>query len=421
MGENKMANGLNRGWIVVFAGLCINLMFGSMYTWSIFSANLSSTQGWTGAQASMPYTTAIMMFAAVMLIGGKLQDKLGPRIVATAGGVLTGLGLFLCSVFPSLTGVVLSFGVMTGAGIGLGYSAAAPAAVKWFKPEQKGLIVGLVVTGFGLAPLYVAPLTKFLIADYGVFTTFKLLGVAFGVIIICFAQLLTVPQTPVVAVDNTKTAAHVGSPEQTEDYDWKAMIKTPQFVLLWLMFLAGSMTGLMLIGHIAKIAKIQVNGFEGIAYLVMAFSITNALGRPGAGFISDKLGRGRTMAILYLLQGATLLMFSGFDSFATILVGAMIITFSYGAMLAVYPSAIGDFYGTKNMGFNYAILFTAWGVAGWFGPQLAGYLLDTTGGYETTFMICAVANFGAAAIGMIVKSPKALAQKKAAKALAQAA
>lgn len=391
-----MAKGFNRGWIVVAAGLCINLMFGVLYTWSIFSATLSATYQWSGFQASLPYTVAIAMFALVMLVGGKLQDMFGPRMVATMGGVLTGAGLVLSSVFPTLTGVILCFGVLTGAGIGMGYSATTPAAIKWFPPARKGLITGIVVTGFGLASLYIAPLTKALIAAYGVFATFKILGLSFGALIVLFAQFLSVPkaaQVPAAAASSAR------------DYTWREMLKTPQFYLLWLMFLAGSMTGLMLIGHLAKIATLQTGANMGVA-LVAMIAIANALGRPVAGFVSDKIGRGRTMAILYLLQGATLLVFSSFDSFATILAGSMLITFSYGAMLAVYPSAVGDFYGTRNIGFNYAILFTAWGVAGVSGPLAAGWILDTTGGYGAAFLITAVLCFFAAGLGLVVKPPR---------------
>jgi len=394
-----MAGNFNRGWIVVFAGLCINLMFGVLYAWSIFSANLSSLYKWTSFQASLPYTVAIVVFALVMLVGGKLQDLFGPRIVATAGGALTGLGLVLSSVFPTLTGVIICFGVLTGAGIGLGYSATTPAAIKWFKPEQKGLIAGIVVTGFGLAALYIAPLTKYLIASFGVFNTFKILGIVFGLLIIVFAQMLSVPKASMAV-----NAVKVEDVCDSINYNWKEMLKTPQFYLLWLMFLAGSMAGLILIGHLAKIAVIQTGINMGVT-LVSMIAISNALGRPVAGYVSDKIGRGKTMAILYLMQGITLFMFSGLNSFATILAGSMIITFSYGAMLAVYPSAIGDFYGTKNLGFNYAILFTAWGVAGVSGPLAAGYILDITGGYNTAYLISSVLCFFAAVLGLIVKPP----------------
>ncbi|MEA5098610.1 MAG: OFA family MFS transporter [Burkholderiaceae bacterium] len=399
-----MPNWLRNGWVVVFAGFCINLTFGSLYTWSIFSANLSNTQGWSAAQASMPYTTAIGMFALVILVGGNLQDRFGPKIVTTLSGLFIGLGLIVCGFFPTLTGIVLGFGVLTGAGIGLGYASAAPAALKWFQPNKKGVIVGIVLTGFGLAPLYVAPLTRSLISAYGIFTTFKLLGVLFGITVVLMAQFMTVPQEPVPALGaNHKALARSG--DMPGEYNWKAMIRTNEFYLLWIMYLFGAMTGLMLIGHMSKILQVQTGSADNAVLMVAAFSISNALGRPTAGFISDKLGRGRTMAVMYIVQGITLLMLSKADTFFGVFLAAIIITYSYGAMLAVFPSAIGDFYGTKNLGFNYAILFTAWGVAGIFGPQLAGYLLDLTGGYTTIFYICAAANIGAAIIGIIVKSP----------------
>ena len=258
-----------------------------------------------------------------------------------------------------------------------------------------------------MAPLYAAPLAKYLIAEYGLFASFNILAVFFGGVIITGAQFMSVPETaPKIADKKAKETPVVAGGPETGEYNWKQMIKTPQFAMLWLMFLAGSMTGLMIIGHIGNIAKLQLTDTFSITLLVQAFSVANALGRPGAGLISDKIGRARTMSILYTLQGAVLLMFSGFDTFSMILMGSLVITFSYGAVLAVFPSAAGDFFGTRNMGFNYAILFSAWGVAGMAGPKLAGYLLDTTGGYESTFMVCAGVSFVAAAIGLMVKPPK---------------
>ena len=392
---------MNYGWIVVLAGTGINLMFGVLYAWSIFGANLSSMYKWTSVEASLPYTTAITMFAALMLVGGKLQDRLGPRLVATAGGICVGAGMIVSSLFPSLPGVIIGFGVLTGAGIGMGYSATTPAAVKWFPPSNKGLITGIVVGGFGLASLYISPLTKYLISTYGLFASFQILGIGFGVVIISLAQLLKVPQVAPAPAASVGTAVPAAI---SNDYTWREMLATKQFYILWLMFVAGAIAGLMMIGHLAKIANLQTG--QNVGYALVSFiAISNALARPIAGFISDKLGRGRTMMFLYVLQGATLVVFSGFNTFGLVLAGALIVTFAYGAMIAVYPSAIGDFYGLKNMGFNYALLFTAWGVGGVIGPVLAGYILDKTGGYHVAFIVAAVLCFFAAVLGWILKPP----------------
>lgn len=262
---------MNRGWTVVLAGTGINLMFGVLYAWSIFGANLSSMYKWTSLEASLPYTTAIIMFAALMLVGGKLQDQFGPRLVATAGGVLVASGMILSSLMPTLPGVIIGFGILTGAGIGMGYSATTPAAIKWFPPQNKGLITGIVVGGFGLASLYISPLTKYLVATYGLFATFQILGIGFGIIIVSLAQLLKVPQAPAAPAAGVTAAAAVSA----NDYTWKEMLGTKQFYIMWLMFLAGAIAGLMMIGHLAKIANLQTGLNVGYT-LVSSIAISNA-------------------------------------------------------------------------------------------------------------------------------------------------
>ena len=175
-----------RGWIVVLAGTGLNLALGILYAWSVFSKQIVETVekggfGWTKTTASLPYTVACGIFAIMMIPAGRLQDRVGPRVVASAGAVLTGLGCVVAS-FSSAESVlpaIIGFGVLGGSGIGLGYAAATPAAVKWFPPEKKGLITGVVVGGFGIAPVYIAPLSKYLISTYGVAGSFRILGVAF--------------------------------------------------------------------------------------------------------------------------------------------------------------------------------------------------------------------------------------------------
>ena len=393
-----LADKCRTGWIVVLAGTGINLTFGILYSWSVFAANIMETYGWTSTQASLPYTFAILSFALLMIPGGRLQDIFGARKISTIAGFLVGAGLIFSSFFPTIPGFVIGFGVMAGSGIGMGYASTTPVAIKWFPPEKKGLITGIVVAGFGLASLYIAPLTRFLISSFGLLNAFRILGVCFLVVVVSLAQLLKAPENPV----SSKLPQEGQSCLAARDLNWRQMIKTRQFAQLWIMFGAGALAGLMIIGHLTKIASIQIGSDVGFL-LVAGIAVFNSAGRPLAGMISDKLGRSRTMMILYLCQGAVLLAFPLFRSFGTVLFGAAVVTFAYGAMLSVYPSAVCDFYGTKNLGLNYGILFTAWGVGGIVGPILAGAIVDATGGYWLAYMAAGAFCFLAAAMGWMIK------------------
>lgn len=384
-----------KGWVVVAAGAGINLAFGVLYAWSIFGGKLQETLGWSKVESSIPYTVAIIMFAAMMIPAGRLQDKIGPKWVVTIGGLLIGLGCILSGSMNSVLGLTLTFGVLAGSGIGLGYASTTPPALKWFPPEKKGLISGIVVGGFGLATLYIVPLSKFLLSRYDVFTSFRIMGIIFLFMTLPLAQLVKNPEKPVVS---TNKAAK----PPVADMGLGEMLKTKQFYILWFMFFAGATGGLMTIGALKTIVK-DVLG-EGAALQLVAFAaIANALGRPSAGVISEKFGRGKTMAALYVLQAAALFFFNSFTTFIPVFAAALMIYFAYGSMLSVYPSACADNYGTKNLGLNYGVMFSAWGAGGVFGPILGGKIADATGSYHMAFVVSAGILIVAAICGLLYK------------------
>ena len=178
-----------KGWIVTFSGMGLNLALGTLYAWSVFGKQFTEAIdkggfGWSKTTAAMPYSIAIGFFALMMIPAGRLQDKLGPGIIATIGAVLMAAGMIVTSLSTpgSALPAIIGFGILAGTGIGFGYASATPAAVKWFPPEKKGLIAGIVVAGFGLASVYVAPLSRFLLGSYGVKSSFLILGIAFGIV-----------------------------------------------------------------------------------------------------------------------------------------------------------------------------------------------------------------------------------------------
>jgi MFS transporter, OFA family, oxalate/formate antiporter len=383
-----------RGWIVVLAGTGLNLALGILYAWSVFSKQLVESverggYGWSKTAATLPYTVAIACFALMMVPAGRLQDKLGPRIIASAGGILTGLGLVVASfATPAATWpALIGFGLLGGTGFGLGYSATTPAALKWFPPEKKGLITGIVVGGFGLAPVYIAPLSKHLIAAYGVAGAFRILGIAFLVTATAFAQLVTNPDKAAAPV---KPVAK-GAPSRAVDRTWQEMIRTPAFWSLWVQYACAATAGLMIIGHVAKIVAVQSqNSIQAGFVFVALLAIFNASGRIVAGIISDYIGRVVTIGLVCVMQAVAMMFFASFSTIAAFILGSAVVGFSYGACLSLFPATTADNWGTKNLGMNYGILFTAWGVGGVIGPTLAGRIADKTGSYAGAYGVAAV-------------------------------
>jgi MFS family permease len=379
--------------MVTLAGMGLNLALGILYAWSVFSKQLVETIekggfGWTKTQATLPYTFAVGCFALMMIPAGRLQDRLGPRLVASIGGVFTGLGLIVASFATpeSIWPALLGFGVLGGTGIGLGYAAATPAAVKWFPPEKKGLITGIVVGGFGIAPVYIAPLSKHLLATYGPNLSFRILGIAFVVVATAFAQFIKNPDVPPYLVN--KAVAGAPLPPRRPDRTWREMVRTPTFYSLYVQYACAATAGLMIIAHMAKIVSVQSgNAITAGSFFVALLAIFNASGRIIAGVISDYIGRVVTIALVCILQATIMFFFSGFSSFSAFLVGSAVVGFSYGACLSLFPATTADEWGTKNLGLNYGILFTAWGVGGVFGGTLAGKIADRTGSYEGAYNV----------------------------------
>ena len=292
-----------------------------------------------------------------MIPAGRLQDKLGPGIIATIGGILMAIGMIITSFSTpeSALPAIIGFGILAGTGIGFGYASATPAAVKWFPPEKKGLIAGIVVAGFGLASVYVAPLSRFLLGNYGVKSSFLILGISFGIVMLVITRFIKNPPAPVASVKPASGQAKT-IPAGAGDYTWGEMVKTPTFYLLWIEFTCGALAGLMIIGHLAKIVAVQSNNTLQIGFIFVALlAVFNAGGRVLAGALSDKIGRIRTVFIVSVGQAIMMFLFSGASTITGFIIGSAIIGICYGACLSLFPSACADYWGTKNLGMNYGI------------------------------------------------------------------
>lgn len=387
------ANVKNLGWRVTFAGLGINLALGVLYTWSVIKAAIPDSWGWDAAEKILPYSVACFVFAIAMIPAGRLQDKIGPRWVATIGGVLVASGCILAGLMgSSIIGFVIGFGVLSGAGFGFGYASATPPAVKWFPASKTGMIAGLVVAGFGLASVYIAPTAKYLLGTRGLSNTMIIFGIAFLIIVVGLAQLLKNPPAGYKPVDpKAKPAAGGAAPAAAPANDMTTgqMVKTANFWVLWLMYTFGAAAGLMVIGSAAGMAK-KALGADAAFAAVVVLAIGNAGGRVIAGILSDKIGRQMTLFLAFCTQAVMVLMPVFFGaSIPVLMASVLMIGACYGSNLSLFPSATKDYFGLKNFGLNYGVMFTAWGVGGLSLSYLAGYLKKATGNDEISFYIAA--------------------------------
>lgn len=388
----------------LIAGTCINLGIGVIYAWSVIKKSMVSQWGWTHTDANLPYTVGIIVWALALLLAGMLQDRFGPKRLIQLGVTLVGTGLMASSFVSSPLGMVFTFGVGVATGIGFTYACITPCCMKWFHASQKGMVSGITVGGFGLAAVYLAPLTGKLISAFGISETFLMLGV--GVLLIALPMTMLMNNPPPAFVPsvpkNFMTSDAQKRQPKNNDMNWQNIIKTKDFYLLWIMFAFSSSAGVMMIGHLASIASVQA-GLQDVALIVSLLAVSNAAGRVGGGILSDKIGRKNTMILVFSTQLLNMLAFIHFTSLPLIALGTVVAGLSYGSLMSVFPSMTADKWGMKNYGTNYGVLYLAWGVSGVVGPLIAAWAVDTTGTYSLAYMISAVLLGTAIGLGLFIK------------------
>ncbi len=405
MATQEQYSGISRWWRVV-GGLSMNLALGTLYAWSYFVAPLEKQFGWKRADTSMVFTIAVMVFALTFVLAGRIQDKIGPFYCSLAGGILVSLGFYLCSYTTSLSYLFVCFGVIGGLGNGFGYATPIPVMAKWF-PDKRGLAVGLAVGGYGAGSAIFGPLAGLvLIPAYGLATTFQILGAIFLVMTMIGAFLLKNPPagyrpagwTPPVA---SKSAA------TTYEFTPGEVLRTPAFYFMWVAYALGCSAGLMVISQLVPFAKsvgVAAASVTAMPMIVGAFG--NASGRILSGWMSDKLGRINVLRVMIAISMVAMpLLYAVGGSVAMLFLAVFVVYWCYGTQLSVNGAATSDFWGTKNAGVNYGMLFTAWGVAGIIGPMIGGVFHDKYHNYQAAFYTAAALSAVALLFEMLAKRP----------------
>ena len=396
--EIRISISIYRGWLVTTAAALTGLVLGVLYIWSVVRAGIPASWGWSNADMALPYSTMCAFFAITMIPAGRLQDRFGPRVAILAGGLLAGLGLVISGLGgPSLVAYIIGFGVFTGSGVGFGYAATTPASIKWFPPQRTGLIAGIVVAGFGLAPVVLAPLTAWFldlfagtnaqgVVEQGVSETMIALGVITWVVVGGLALFVrNPPEGHLVQPPAGGGAARVVRPE----FSWRSTLRTTQFWLLFAMFFFGAAAGHTFISVASGLGKQALGANAFLVVIVLA--VGNSTGRVLTGTLSDKIGRQWTLLVEFIWQAlvvaALYKLSSGNASWAPILAVVFMLGFNYGTNLAVFPAACKDYFGIRNFGLNYGCLFAAFGSAGLIMPWVNGLIEDKTGSSDLSYAI----------------------------------
>lgn len=265
-------------WLIAAAGVLMQIAFGAVYAWSVFRIPLSQAHGWTIAEVTAAFEVAIFVLGLAAFAGGLWMKKSGPRPVALAAAVLYGLGTMLTGTAHDLNTLYLTYGVIGGAGLGLGYIVPIATLVRWF-PDKRGMITGLAVAGFGAGALVTAPVANSLIASVGVGRTFELLGLAYLVVVFGCALIMRTPPEGYAPAGYRSAAMQPGRSSSQDFTLWQAL-GTWQWYALWLTLFLNTTAGIAIISQASPMAQ-EVSGVSAAtaAGMVGIISIANGSGR----------------------------------------------------------------------------------------------------------------------------------------------
>ncbi|MFO7678202.1 MAG: OFA family MFS transporter [Thermoplasmatota archaeon] len=437
---------INR-WIIVVGAVMIQLALGAIYAWSAFTTPLQGTTdffsefAFNKTQTQAIFSAGLASFALFTIVGGRLQKKISPRIVALLGGSLLGIGyIFASFVGNNFPMKLIGIGIIAGSGIGLAYVVPIAVGVKWF-PDKKGLVSGLAVAGFGFGafiwillanPPSVLVFNGFIVLENGIYTIanvdwcFRLYGIMFFTLVVIGSLVMINPPEgwkPKGWVEPEHKRSE--TKKYLTDLMPKQMLRTRQFYFLWMMFFIGALAGLMIIGNVQNFAKDPVEGFEAFGFSVseavdfavigaaISLPIFNGVGRIIWGQVSDKIGRKKSLISMFLFQGLTMIIlyFSTTNPYLFYVVVALV-GFNFGGNFALFAAATADSFGSKNVGLNYGYVFMAYGCGGIAGPILAGIVQDAQMSFIYAFIPAAVMCFIAAVLAIIYKPDVELKEKK---------
>lgn len=383
-------------WLVLAASCLINLCIGAMYAWSVFAApmaeELSQLNGVTLTAASLSIVFSIGNGDGfiTMIAGGFITEKLGPKWVIFAGGVLFGLGFIVCGLAQNTGMLIVGFGLLCGLAMGLAYGQTISNSVKFF-PDKAGLVGGIATASYGISSVIVPPVGNMLISQFGVRKAFIFIGIFIVIVVGICSQFIV--KCPVDFVpDGWNPPAAKSGATGAADKNWKEMLATPIFYVMIVMLFLGAVFGMMAISQASNIAQSMVGMTPAAAAIVVSvLALFNTFGRILCGYISDRIGRINTLTgVLCLAIAALGMLYFSEGSVVLFYIGICMIGVCFGAFMGVYPGFTAGQFGSRNSSINYAIMFIGFSAAGIAGPMIVSKMLAATGSYRPAFLLAMV-------------------------------
>ena len=391
-------------WIILVASCLINLCIGSLYAWSVFAGpmaeHLSAATGTTltAANLAIVFTLANSVGPITLISGGSINDRLGPKWVIFAGGIVFGLGMIVSGMASNMAMLLVGYGLGCGLGMGLVYGCTISNSVKFF-PDKRGLIGGIATASYGISSVLIPPVANAMIGRMGVQWTFRVLGIVFLAVICGGAFLIEKCPEGFVPTGYVPAKSAAGNRTTGTDKNWKEMLKDPIFYVMIIMLTCGAVFGLMMISQASPIAQNMIGmSVASAAAAVSVLALFNAAGRVAAGYVSDKIGRINTLTIMLVLAVAGLLLLTtaGEGDTGKFYVGVSVVGLCFGAFMGVFPGFTAYQFGQKNNSVNYGIMFIGFALAGYAGPTIMSKVLGRTGSYIPSFWIA----MGLAVVGL---------------------
>ncbi|HTA43896.1 MAG TPA: OFA family MFS transporter [Bryobacteraceae bacterium] len=396
---------INRWWIAV-AGVFLQMALGAAYAWSVFRIPLVKEFGWTIAQVSLTFTICWFVLGCMASLGGLWLNWRGPRFVAILGGLLWGGGVFLSSFSAhKLWLLYLGYGLIGGAGLGMGYIVPIAVLVKWF-PERRGLITGIAVGGFGAGSLVAAPLAGRLMQSVGLMPTFAWLGVAYGAVAVLSGLFMQNPPEGWRPAGWQPTAAQLAQ-RSDRDLTLGESLRTWQWWALCGLMSINTMAGLSIVSQAAPIFQ-EMGRVSAVtaATLVGVISIANGVGRVFWAWVSDVTARKTAFLTMYLLQAVLFWTYHYISSPVLLTVVTFVIVMCYGGAYGITPAFAADYFGSRHVGPIFGTMMLPWAFPAAFGPLLFAWLRETTGGYTQALYLIAGMLTIATVLPLMVSPPR---------------